>query len=387
KFNTTFDKGIERYSNGVKTVISRKWLFLLIYAGTVALLAVLFLRLPTGFLPTEDQGTALVQFQLPAGATAARTTAVQREVEKYFYTNEAANTKTMFTVAGGGGGGTSGQNTGQGFIALAPWEDRKGKENNADAIVARAAAAFRGERDAQVFALVPPAIRGLGQSNGFTMQLQNSSGMSQTDFAAAREKLLAAARADPSLASIRLTELPDVATLQVNVDQQKVSALGLNQTTVNSTLSTAWGGQYVNDFVDRGRVKRVYVQGDAPYRSSPSDLSQWFVRGSTGAMAPFSAFSQTSWSVAPTTLSRFNGIPSYEFSGSGAPGTSSGEAMEKIAALAAKIPGTTVAWSGLSFQERLSSGQAPILYGLSLLVVFLCLAALYESWSIPFAVL
>ncbi|WP_445193591.1 multidrug efflux RND transporter permease subunit [Sphingomonas sp. Tas61C01] len=387
KFNTTFDRGIERYANGVKTVISRKWLFLLIYAGTVALLAVLFLRLPTGFLPTEDQGTALVQFQLPAGATQARTTAVQREVEDYFYKSEAANTKTMFTVAGGGGGGTSGQNTGQGFIALAPWDDRKGKENNADAIVARAAAAFRGERDAQVFALVPPAIRGLGQSNGFTMQLQNSSGMSQTDFAAAREKLLAAARADPSLASIRLTELPDVATLQVNVDQQKLSALGLNQTTVNSTLSTAWGGQYVNDFVDRGRVKRVYVQGDAPYRSSPSDLSQWFVRGSTGAMAPFSAFAQTSWSQAPTTLSRFNGIPSYEFSGSGAPGTSSGEAMEKIAALAAKIPGTTVAWSGLSFQERLSSGQAPILYGLSLLVVFLCLAALYESWSIPVAVL
>ncbi|WP_375422188.1 multidrug efflux RND transporter permease subunit [uncultured Sphingomonas sp.] len=387
KFNTTFDKGIERYSNGVKTVINRKWLFLLIYAGTLALLAVLFLRLPTGFLPTEDQGTALVQFQLPAGATQARTTAVQREVEQYFYTQESANTKTMFTVAGGGGGGTSGQNTGQGFIALAPWEDRKGKENNADAIVARAGAAFRGERDAQVFALVPPAIRGLGQSNGFTMQLQNSSGMSQTEFAAAREKLLAAARADPALASIRLTELPDVATLQVNVDQQKLSALGLSQTTVNSTLSTAWGGQYVNDFVDRGRVKRVYVQGDAPYRSSPSDLSQWFVRGSTGAMAPFSAFAQTSWSQAPTTLSRFNGIPSYEFSGSGAPGTSSGEAMEKIAALAGKIPGTTVAWSGLSFQERLSSGQAPILYGLSLLVVFLCLAALYESWSIPVAVL
>jgi multidrug efflux pump len=387
KFNTTFDKGIERYAGGVTTVINRKWLFLLIYAGTVALLAVLFLRLPTGFLPTEDQGTALVQFQLPAGATAARTGAVQREVEQYFFENEAANTKTMLTVSGGGGGGTSGQNTGQGFIALAPWDDRKGKENAADAIVARAAAAFRGERDAQVFALVPPAIRGLGQSNGFTMQLQNSSGMSQTDFAAAREKLLAAARADPALASIRLTELPDVATLKVEVDQEKLSALGLSQTTVNSTLSTAWGGQYVNDFVDRGRVKRVYVQGDAPYRSSPSDLSQWFVRGSSGEMAPFSAFAQTSWSQAPTTLSRFNGIPSYEFSGSGAPGTSSGEAMEKIAALAAQIPGTTVAWSGLSYQERLSSGQAPILYGLSLLVVFLCLAALYESWSIPVAVL
>jgi multidrug efflux pump len=387
KFNSTFDRGVEKYAGAVKTVIDRKWLFLLIYAGIFALLAVLFLRLPTGFLPTEDQGTALVQFQLPAGATQARTAAVQREVEQYFYGSEAANTKTMFTVAGGGGGGTSGQNTGQGFIALAPWDDRTGKDNTADAIVARAAAAFRGERDAQVFALVPPSIRGLGQSNGFTMELQNSSGMTQFDFEAARDKLLAAARADSGLSAIRLTELPDVATLQVKVDQEKLNALGLSQATVNSTLATAWGGQYVNDFVDRGRVKRVYVQGDAQYRSAPSDLSQWFVRGSTGAMAPFSAFSATSWSQAPTTLSRFNGIPSYEFSGSGGAGISSGQAMAKIAALAAKIPGTTVAWSGLSYQERLSSGQAPVLYGLSLLVVFLCLAALYESWSIPVAVL
>jgi multidrug efflux pump len=387
KFNEVFEKGVDRYTNAVKAVVGRKWLFLLLYVATVALLAVLFVRLPTGFLPTEDQGIAVVQFQLPAGATQGRTFALQKQVEDYYYRTEGANIQTMFTVSGGGGGGVSGQNTGQGFVALAPWENRKGAENGADAITGRASAAFQGFRDAQVYSLVPPAVRGLGQSNGFTMELQNSGQLSQAEFAAARDKLLAEARADPQLASIRLTELPDVATLKVDMDQQKLAALGLTQTAVNSTLSTAWGGSYVNDFVDRGRVKRVYVQGDAQFRAAPSDLSQWFVRGSNGQMAPFSSFARISWSQAPTTLSRFNGTSSYEIQGTGGPGVSSGTAMERIAALAAEIPGTSVAWAGLSYQERLSSGQAPILYGLSLLVVFLCLAALYESWTIPVAVM
>ncbi len=387
KFNSTFDRGVEKYTGAVKAVVGRKWLFLLIYLGVVALLAVLFLRLPTGFLPTEDQGAGIVQFQLPAGATQGRTFALQKQVENYYFENEGKNVRTMFTVSGGGGGGASGQNTGQGFVSFAPWADRKGKENNAESITGRASAAFQGFRDAQVYSLVPPAVRGLGQSNGFTMELQNSGGLSAVEFAAARDKLLAAARADSSLASIRLTELPDVATLKVDIDQQKLAALGLTQANVNSTLSTAWGGAYVNDFIDRGRVKRVYVQGDAPYRASPSDLSQWFVRGSNGQMAPFSSFARTSWSQAPTTLSRFNGIASYEIQGSAAPGQSSGDAMDRITELAGQIKGTSVAWAGLSYQERLSSGQAPLLYGLSLLVVFLCLAALYESWTIPIAVM
>ena len=206
-------------------------------------------------------------------------------------------------------------------------------------------------------------------------------------FNAARDKLLALARADSSLTAIRLTELPDVATLRVDANQQKLSTLGLTQANVNSTLSTAWGGQYVNDFIDRGRVKRVYVQGDAQFRAEPSDLAQWFVRGANGQMAPFSSFATTSWGQAPTTLSRFNGISSYEIQGSGAAGVSSGDAMDKIAQLAGQIPGTSVSWSGLSYQERLSSGQAPILYGLSILVVFLCLAALYESWVTPLSVI
>ena len=386
-FNNGFDRGVERYIGGVKTLVNRKWLFILIYAGTVALLAVLFLRLPTGFLPTEDQGSALVQFQLPSGATQGRTFETQRQVENYFYGDEARNVRVMFTVSGGGGGGASGQNTGQAFINFQDWSQRKGKENSADAIVARASAAFRGFRDAQVFALVPPAIRGLGQSNGFTVELQNTGGMSRDQFKAAAARLLASARGDPALASVRQTELPDVSTFDVDSDPQKLAALGLTQADVNSTLSIAWGGRYVNDFVDRGRVKRVYVQGDAAYRNDPQDLNQWFVRGSSGQMAPFSSFAITGWSQAPTTLARFNGIPSYEFQGSAAAGRSSGQALQRMRELAGQIPGTSLDLAGLSYQEELSGGQAPLLYGLSLLVVFLCLAALYESWSIPVAVM
>ncbi|MCH4892967.1 efflux RND transporter permease subunit [Sphingomonas sp. SFZ2018-12] len=386
RFNHGFARMTDRYIGMAETVVNRKLLFLLIYAGVVAILALLFFRLPTSFLPTEDQGRAIVQFRLPAGATIERTVAVQDAVERYFLTQEKENVSTMLSVAGGGGG-ASGQNTGRGFVSLAPWEDRKGAESSADAIAERAAAALGGLRDAQVFALIPGAVRGLGQSNGFTMELQNSGGLTRAQFQAARDKLLAAAAQDPMLASVRPSDLPPLATLKVDLDSEKLAALGLSQTDVNSTLSTAWGGRYVNDFIDRGRVKRVYVQGDAEYRDAPEDLSQWFVRTDSGGMAPFSAFARSSWSVAPASLLRFSGLPAYEIEGQAAPGISSGQAMERIMALAAELPGTTVAWSGLSYQERLSSGQAPLLYGLSLLVVFLCLAALYESWSIPVAVL
>ncbi len=387
-FNNWFDRTSDRYVDAIKKIIAAKWLWLGIYAGVVVLLAVLFMRMPTGFLPTEDQGIAIVQFQLPPGSTQNRTFEVQKEVENYFVKNEGSNVATAFSVSGiGGGGAPGGQNTGLGFVALKDWSLREGKDNSADAITQRASAAFAGLRDAQVYALVPPAVRGLGQSNGFTIELQNTSGMSLAKFEEARDKLLAAASGEPTLAGVRLTELPDVPNVKVNVDPQKLSTLGLTQTTVNSTLSTAWGGQYVNDFLDRGRVKRVFVQGDAPFRSKPEDINQWFVRGANGQMAPFSSFATTTWEKAPVSLSRFNGIQSFEFQGSAAPGQSSGQALETMRRLAGQIPGTSVALAGLSFQEDVSSGQAPILYGLSILVVFLCLAALYESWSIPFAVL
>ncbi|MEG3145715.1 efflux RND transporter permease subunit [Sphingomonas sp. RT2P30] len=386
-FNTRFAQGVERYTGSVERVVDRKWLFLAIYGVLLVLLAVMFIRLPTGFLPTEDQGIAQIQFNLPAGATINRTQAAQREIEKYFLVQEKKNVAAMLIVAGTSGGGGGGQNAGRGFVALADWDQRKGTENAAPAITQRAMKALRGLRDVEFYALQPPAVRGLGQSNGFTMELQNTGGLSRADFKAARDKLLAAARADPLLTSIRNTDLPDQPTLNVAIDAQKLSVLGLSQADVNATLSTAWGGRYVNDFNDRGRVKRVYVQGDAPYRAAPVDLSQWYVRGSSGQMVPFSSFATISWSTAPTSLSRFSGISSYELQGQAAPGESSGTAMDEMEKLAAQIPGTSVAWAGLSYQERLSSGQAPYLYALSLLVVFLCLAALYESWTIPVAVL
>jgi len=387
RFNEGFDRFRDWFVASVSRVVDRKWLFLAIYAGVLALLALLFFRLPTGFLPTEDQGAALVQFRLPAGATMTRTLQVQRAVEDYFWRGpEKRNVKTFFSVAGGGQG-AAGQNTGQAFLNLADYDQRKGARNSADAIVQRASGAFRGLRDAQVFALVPGAIRGLGQSSGFTMELLNAGGLTKEQFADARDRLLAQASATPQLSSVRLSELPDVASLKVNIDQQRVATLGLAASDVNNTLSTAWGGRYVNDFIDRGRVKRVYVQGDATYRSEPSDIDQWFVRNGQGGMVPFSSFAQTSWITTPTSSSRFLGYPSFEISGQGAPGVSSGTAMNTMESLASRIPGLSIAWAGQSYQERLSSGQAPILYGVALIVVFLCLAALYESWSIPVAVL
>ena len=388
KFNNGFDRTVTRYRQSIVFVIDRKWLFLGIYAIICALLIFMFYRLPTGFLPGEDQGAASIQFRLPPGATQTRALEVQKQIENYFTQYEKKNIQTLFTVAGGGGGGgASGQNTGQGFINLSPWDERPGKENTADAIVQRASGAFRNLRDAQVFALVPGAIRGLGQSSGFTMELQNRSGMTREEFGAARDRLLASANSNPKLTGVRISDLPDVATYKIDVEPQKLTAMGLNQTDVSNTLSTAWGGRYVNDFIDQGRVKRVYVQGDAPYRADPSALGQWYVRSSTGEMTPFSSFAQAGWDTAPSSLSRFQGVPAVEFQGQPAPGVSSGEAMDEMERLAGEVEGTSVAWAGSSYQERLSSGQAPLLYAISLLVVFLCLAALYESWSIPVAVL
>jgi multidrug efflux pump len=387
-FNRRFEAMSDAYAGAIPRIVDRKLLFLLIYAAVAALLALMFLRLPTGFLPNEDQGGVRVQFSLPPGATVSRTAAVQEAVERYFLTDEKANTRALLTISGaGGGGGAGGQNQGRGFIALADWSQRPGRANSADAIALRATQAFANIRDARVNVLVPGAIRGLGQSNGFTMELLNSGGLPRAQFEAVRDRLFAAANADPVLAQVRITELENQPTLKIDLDQQKMQVMGITQADVNATLSTAWGGRYVNDFNDRGRVKRVYVQGDAPYRSAPEDLDQWFVRSAGGAMAPFSSFARASWSSAPPSLSRFNGVSSYEFQGQAAPGRSSGEAMDRIEALASRFAGTTIAWAELSYQERISSGQAPYLYALALLVVFLCLAALYESWTIPIAVL
>jgi len=385
-FDRNFSKLVNWHQKHVAGMVDRKGRFLIIYGIIFVLLAVLFLRLPTGFLPNEDQGIAAMQYNLPAGATLERTDAAAHEIERYLLTQEKANIAALQLVVGGGGG-SSGQNSGRGFIGLTDWDQRKGPENSADAIARRANKALAGVRDLEFYATVPPSVRGLGQSSGFTAELLNTGGLSRDKFKEIQEQVLAEARSDPSLANIRLSGLPDQPTLRVDTDAQKLSVLGLSQADVNTTLSTAWGGRYVNDFVDRGRVKRVYVQGDAPFRASPEDISQWHVRGSNGQMVPFSAFADIGWSTAPTTTSRFNGISNYEINGQAAPGTSSGEAMDAMETVIANHEGVSVAWSGASYQERISSGQAPYLYALSLLVVFLCLAALYESWSIPLAVM
>jgi multidrug efflux pump len=385
-FNRSFENMTEAYGRRVERVIAHKWRWLLLFAIACVATYGLFQRLPTGFLPNEDQGTIMVQWRLPAGSPRTRTEEVQRQVEDYFAKYEKGNVASMFTLSGGGMG-AAGQNSGQAFITLVDWEQRPGKKNSADAIVQRANGAFRGLRDAQVFTLVPGAIRGLGSSAGFTMELQNRNGMARADFQKARDELLAKAAADERLTNVRLSDLPDVSTLKINTNTRALTTYGVTAASANSTLQTAWGGTYVNDFIDKGRVKRVFVQGDAQYRSRPEDLAQWFVRGTSGQMVPFSAFSTMNWSTAPSSSSRFNGLQAYEFSGSPAPGVSSGTAMDVMAELASQVPGTAVAWAGSSYQERLSSGQAPLLYALSLLVVFLCLAALYESWSIPIAVI
>jgi len=375
-----------RYDRGVGIVLRRRGRTLLGYAAVLAVLVGVFVRMPTSFLPAEDQGLAQLQITLPPGATQARTLAAAKEVERYFAKNEPDAVRVMFLTVGGNQSG-AGQNAGRGFISLAPWDERHGAQETAQAITRRATRALSSLRDVQFNALNPPVVRGLGQSNGFTMELLNTGGLDQRAFAEARDRIVDAARDDPALGNVRLGSLEDAPTLQVVQDAAALGALGLSQADVDSTLATAWGGTYVNDFVDRGRVKRVFVQGDAPFRSRPEDLGLWFVRGAGGQMASFSAFSTTAWGRAPSALARFNGTAAYEVQGQAAEGYSSGEAMDRMEVLAAAEPGVSVAWAGLSFQERLSAGQAPRLYLLSLLVVFLCLAGLYESWSIPFAVM
>ncbi|WP_310530479.1 multidrug efflux RND transporter permease subunit [Novosphingobium sp.] len=386
-FERDFAKLVGWYHVRAVRVVERKRLWLGVFAGIVVAMGLLFLRLPTGFLPNEDQGMIQIQFQLPAGATIERTRAAQLEIEKTLRETEGKNIDTLMVVAGGGGQGAGGQNNGRGYMALADWDDRKGAENVADAIARRATQALSGLRDVEFFATVPASVRGLGQSSGFSGELLNSGGLSRAEFQKAQEDIVEAARKDPALANVRLASLPDQPTLKIDIDTQKLAVLGLTQSDVTTTLSAAWGGRYVNDFIDRGRVKRVYVQGDAQYRAKPEDMAQWQVRGSSGQMVPFSAFSTISWDVAPTSLGRFNGVSNYSLNGQAAPGASSGEAMDAIQKIVDGFSGVSLDWSGISYQERLSSGQAPILYALSLLVVFLCLAALYESWTVPLAVL
>ena len=327
-FNAWFHTNADRYQRGVAWVISRMRLAMLVYAGLFAVLVLVFLNLPTSFLPSEDQGTAQIQYTLPPGATTPRVLAAVKVIERYFLEHEKNNVAAVYPVLGRGNAG-AGQNAGSGFISFKPWAERRGKENASPAITQRASRAMSAAlRDVQFFALNPPPVRGLGQSSGFTIELLNSGGMPRQQFKAEMNAVLAEARNDPVLTGVRQNSLDDNPTLTVNIDEEKVGALGISQAQVDQTLTAAWGGAYVGDFVDRGRVKRVYVQGDAQFRSRPEDLDNWHVRSSSGEMAPFSAFSSISWAQAPTTLGRFNGISNYEVQGDAAEGKSTGEAMD-----------------------------------------------------------
>jgi multidrug efflux pump len=386
-FNAHFNSIADWYRGAAGRIIGKTGLALIVYGLVAAVLVLIFFRLPTSFLPQEDQGVAQLQYTLPPGATQPRTQAAVDTINRYFLTREQENVKAIYTIQGAGQAG-AGQNAGRGFIAFAPWDDRKGKDNTAMAITRRATQTLgRQLRDVQFFALNPPPVRGLGNSSGFTVELLNAGGLSRQEFKSRLDQFMSQAQNDPLLTGVRLNSLPDTPTLKVTLDDQALGALGLTQASVNSTLATAWGGTYIGDFVDRGRVKRVYVQGDAPFRARPENLGDWMARSSTGGMAPFSSFAHLNWGQAPATLLRFNGVSNYEIQGDAAPGKSTGQAMDRVTKIAAGLPGVGVAWSGLSYQERLSGGQAPVLYAISLLVVFLCLAALYESWSVPFAVL
>ncbi len=314
RFQAAFDRMADRYRNGVQKVLNHAVSWMAAYLVIIGLLAVAFAYLPTSFLPVEDQGRAQLQFTLPPGATQPRTLAAAEEIEQYFLKDEKENVPVIFTVIGQGQGGV-GQNAGRGFVALAPWDERPGDARSAATITRRATRELSRMRDVEFFALNPPAVRGLGQSSGFTLEFLNNGELSRPQFREARDKLLAAARSDPTLTSVRTNALEDTPTLSVNIDQEKVGALGLSQRDVDATLAAAWAGNYVNDFIDRGRVKRVYVQGDSQFRSRPEDLGEWYVRNSTGDMAPFSAFASTAWGRSPATVSRFNGLSAYEIEG------------------------------------------------------------------------
>src|SRR5512137_312163 len=386
-FNRSFDRGSGLYRRIVGRMLQRPAPWLVSYAVMIVLAVFLLLRLPTSFLPDEDQGILFAQIVLPAGATQERTLKVLREVERHFLVDEKATVQSLFTVAGFSFSG-SGQNAGIAFVRLRDWSERPGAQNGVKAVAARAMGAFSKMRDALVFAFAPPAVLELGVANGFDMYLQDRAGAGHEALMAARNQLLGMAAKDPALVAVRPNGQEDTPQFSITVDTVHAGALGLAMADVNATLSAAWGSAYVNDFIDKGRVKRVYMQADAPFRMVPEDLDRWYVRNRDGEMVPFSMFAQGRWTFGSPRLERFNGAPAVNIQGQAAPGRSSGEAMAAMERIAAQLPpGFGVAWTGLSYEERLSGAQAPLLYGLSILVVFLCLAALYESWSIPFAVL
>jgi hydrophobe/amphiphile efflux-1 (HAE1) family protein len=375
-----------RYGGMLRAVLVRPLRFMLMYALLLGAIVYGYQRVETAFLPEDDQGTVMVRYMLPPGATYPRTADVAKQVELYFLEHEKANVEAVYTIAGTSPGG-AGQNAGMAFIALKDSALRHGAENSAQAIAGRATEALAGLRDARVFAMIPPPIDGLGEAAGFEFWLQDGAAHGHAALTADARALVKQAGASPDILFVDANGSEPSAQLRIDIDQEKALALGLDLDDVNGTIGTAWGGAYVNDFIHGARIKKVFVQADAAYRAVPEDLQHWSVRGSRGGMTPFSAFAATRWESGPTQLRRFNGLPAIQVSGAVAPGASSGAVMAQIEQLAAAMPSLGLQWSGLSYQDKRSSGQAPLLYAVSVLFVFLCLAALYESWSIPLSVL
>ncbi|EAW3345305.1 efflux RND transporter permease subunit [Salmonella enterica] len=387
-FNTRFDHSVNHYTNSVSGIVRNTGRYLIIYLLIVVGMAVLFLRLPTSFLPEEDQGVFLTMIQLPSGATQERTQKVLDQVTHYYLNNEKANVESVFTVNGFSFSG-QGQNSGMAFVSLKPWEERNGEENSVEAVIARATRAFSQIRDGLVFPFNMPAIVELGTATGFDFELIDQGGLGHDALTKARNQLLGMVAKHPDLlVRVRPNGLEDTPQFKLDVDQEKAQTLGVSLSDINETISAALGGYYVNDFIDRGRVKKVYVQADAQFRMLPGDINNLYVRSANGEMVPFSTFSSARWIYGSPRLERYNGMPSMELLGEAAPGRSTGEAMSLMENLASQLPnGIGYDWTGMSYQERLSGNQAPALYAISLIVVFLCLAALYESWSIPFSVM
>jgi len=386
-FNRLFDRSANRYARGVGGMIRQKGRSLLVYALIVGGLVWLFSRLPTGFLPDEDQGILFAQAQLPPGSTTEQTLEVLKKIEHHFLVDEKENVEGMFGVTGFSFSGF-GQNQALAFVRLRDWEDRSRADQKVKAIQARAMAKFSRFKDALAFGFAPPAVLELGTASGFDLRLVDNASLGHDALMQARNQLLGLAAADKRLRSVRPNGLDDAPQFKLDIDQEKAAALGISLADINSTLSAAWGSSYINDFIDQGRVKKVYLQADAPFRMQPEDINRWYVRNGQGEMVPFSSFTTARWMRGSPKLERFNGVPSVSIQGEPAAGVSSGEAMAAMTELAAKLPpGFGLAWAGLSYEERLSGSQGPALYTISLLIVFLCLAALYESWPIPVSVL
>jgi multidrug efflux pump len=383
-FNKIFDFCRGKYEGIVGRSFGKPVRYLVIYAAIVAGMVFLFLRLPTSFLPDEDQGFIVCQIQLPAGATMERTMKVVEQLEKHFLEKEQKTVEAVITVAGFSFAGR-GQNMGLAFVRLKDWKFRQSPDLKAPAVAGRAMGAFSRFKDGLAFAFSPPAVVELGQANGFDFMLQDRGGLGHEKLMEARNQLLGMAMKNPKLIAVRPNGQDDSPQFKLDIDDVRAGALGVPLASINEVLATAWGSSYVNDFIENGRVKKVFLQADARYRMLPEDIGSWYVRNNQGEMVPFSAFATPSWKYGSPRLERYNGIPSVEIMGQAAKGVSTGEAMKEMEEMAAQLPpGFGYEWTGLSYEERNAGAQAPLLYAISLLVVFLSVAALYESWTIPF---